>query len=208
MARSASIAKTSIPKLVHTFPTTGHIISTFKHTLIVISPICDAECTITLSKRDITVFVPDSTPIFIGWHETTRAKLLLFSLLLDTAQFPLTQPNTENALLSAYSAYDLPSVKALVRYLHAASVSPINSAWVKAINEVKFSTWTSITYSNAAKYYPKSSDTIKAHILQSIKLCAPPSPPPVISPTMLMVAEEPPEVALPCIQSKGVNIWY
>ena len=78
-------------------------------------------------------------------------------------------PNTENALLSAYSANDLPSVEALVRYLHAAFGLPVKSTWIKAIKAGNFSTWPGLTYSNAAKYYPESSETIKAHIVQSIK---------------------------------------
>ena len=94
MARSAGTVKTVITQLVHTFPTTGHIMYTFKHTLIGIGPICNADCTATFSKRDVTVFGPDKTPILTGWHETTGAKLCRFSLLPDTAQLILAQPDT------------------------------------------------------------------------------------------------------------------
>ena len=109
------------------------------------------------------------------------------------------QTDTENDLLSAYIAYELPSVKALVRYLHAAAVFPVKSTWLNATKSRNFATFPGFTYSNAAKYYPESSETIKSHIVQSIKNVRSTNPPKVTSPTMSMVAEEPPEVPLPCI---------
>ena len=48
VARSTSTDKTAILQLVHTFPTTGHIMPTFNHTLIRIGTIYDADCTVTL----------------------------------------------------------------------------------------------------------------------------------------------------------------
>ena len=94
VARSASTSKTAITQLVHTLPTTGHIIPTFKHTLIGIGHICDAGCTVTLSKRDVTVFAPGRKPILTGWHETTDNKIWHSSLFPDTAQLLPAQPNT------------------------------------------------------------------------------------------------------------------
>ena len=115
--------KSTIPQLVQSFPTTGQIMPTFKYKLIVIDPIYDSDCTVTFSKKDVTVFSPYNIPILIGWCETGGTKLWRFYLLPDAAQFPPDQPDTENALLSVYTAYEIPSVKALVRYLHADSGS-------------------------------------------------------------------------------------
>ena len=42
MARSSAMAEAAIPQLAHDFPTAGCIIPEFKHTLVVIGPICDA----------------------------------------------------------------------------------------------------------------------------------------------------------------------
>lgn len=118
----------------------GHIMPTFKNTLIGIGPIYDADCTFTFSKQDVTVFALDNTPILIGWIETSDDKLWRFSILSDVSQLPLTQPYIENALISAYSSYDLPSVKALVHYLHAATGFPVKSTWIKAIKAGNFAT--------------------------------------------------------------------
>ena len=63
-----------------------------------------------------------------------------------------------------------------------------------------------LTYSNAAKYYPESSETINSHIVQSrINMCST-KPPPITPPTMPVVAEEPLEVTLPCVQPKKVHV--
>ena len=110
MVPSTGTPETAIPQLVHTFHTIYHIIPTFKHTLIGNGHICDADCAVTFSKCDVTVFEPDRMPILTGWCETTGAKLCRFSLLLGTTQLSMDYPDTENALLSTYSAYDIPSV--------------------------------------------------------------------------------------------------
>ena len=48
-----------------------------------------------------------------------------------------TSPTTP----AEYSAYDLPSVESIVRYMHAAAGLPVKSIWLKAIKKVSFSTW-------------------------------------------------------------------
>ena len=67
--------------------------------------------------------------------------------------------------LSAYSVYDLPSVEALVRHMHAASGFPVKSTWLRAIKRGNFETWPGLTYSNAAKYCPQVVETMKGHII-------------------------------------------
>ena len=67
----------------------------------------------------------------------------------------------------AYSAYDLPSIEALVLYIHAASGFPVNSTWLKEIKKVNFETWPGLTYTNASKYCPHAVETIKGHMVQS-----------------------------------------
>ena len=68
---------------------------------------------------------------------------------------------------AAHSAYDLPSVEALVQYIHAAAVLPVNSTWLRAIKRGNFETWPGLTYSNSAKYCPCTVETIKGHMFQS-----------------------------------------
>ena len=66
----------------------------------------------------------------------------------------------------ANSAYDLPSVEGLVQYLHAAEGFLIKSTWLAAIKTGNYATWPGLTYSDASKYYPESTETIKGHMTQ------------------------------------------
>ena len=162
---------------------------TFKHTVIGTGPICDAECTIIFSNRYVEFFAPDNTTILTGWRETAGAKIWRFSLLPYVSQLPLAQPDTENFLIFAYSAYDLPSVEAFVRYLHAAANFHVKSTCLKVIKAGNFVTWPCLTYSNSAKYYPESSETANAHIVQSRNNVRLTNPSKVTSPTIPMVAK-------------------
>ena len=56
----------------------------------------------------------------------------------------------------ANNVYDLPSVEALVRYMHAAAGFLVRSTWLKAIKNGNFNSWPGLTYNNAAKYCPQS----------------------------------------------------
>ena len=69
--------------------------------------------------------------------------------------------------LSAYSAYNLPSVEALVRYMHVASRFPVNSTWLGAIKKGNFETWPGLTYSNAENYCSRAVENIKGHMVKS-----------------------------------------
>ena len=46
----------------------------------------------------------------------------------------------DEATLEAYSAYNLPSVEALVKYFYAASGYPVRSTWLTAIKNSNFKT--------------------------------------------------------------------
>ena len=155
----------------------GHIMPSFKHNLMGLGPICDADCTVTFSKTTVTIFDPRGQPIGTGWREPKRSRLWRISLLPEAHDIPTAPDDAESSSLQAFSAYDLPSVQALVHYLHAAAGFPVKSTWLKAIKAGNFATWPGLTYNNAAKYYPHSSDeTIMGHLAQSRdKVCVPPS---------------------------------
>ena len=68
--------------------------------------------------------------------------------------------------LKAYSAYDLPSVRTLIRYFHAAAGYLVRSTWLKAIGSGNYSTWPGLTLANATKYCPSATDTILGHLVQ------------------------------------------
>ena len=62
--------------------------------------------------------------------------------------------------------YDLPSMEALVRYMHAAAGFPVRSTWLNTIKNGNFNSWPGLTYNNAAKYCPQSIETMKGHMVQ------------------------------------------
>ena len=74
---------------------------------------------------------------------------------------------TNQKIPESHSVYDLPSVEALVRYMHAAAGFIVKSTWLKAIKNGNFESWPGLTYNNAAKYCPHSVETFKGHIVQS-----------------------------------------
>ena len=47
-----------IPQLASEFPTTEDIIPSFTNTPIGVGPICDADCTVVFTKKDLTVLSP------------------------------------------------------------------------------------------------------------------------------------------------------
>ena len=65
------------------------------------------------------------------------------------------------------NAHDLPSVWALVHYLHASAGFPVCSTCLAAIKVGNFASCPGITYTNAAKYFPLSVETLKGHMTQT-----------------------------------------
>ncbi|KAL7538829.1 hypothetical protein ACHAWF_008258, partial [Thalassiosira exigua] len=66
----------------------------------------------------------------------------------------------------AFSAYDLPSVEAFVRFFHAATGFPVRDTWLRAIKNGNYDSWTGLTYNNAARYCPNADKTLKGHMTQ------------------------------------------
>ena len=115
----------------------------------------------------VIVYNPQRQPIISGWRETTRAKLLRISLNPDQAHLPSIPATATKSNLQAFSAYDLPSVEALVKYFHAAAGFPVRDTWIKAIKNGNYASWPGLTYNNAKKYCPSADETIKGHLVQS-----------------------------------------
>ena len=65
-----------------------------------------------------------------------------------------------------FSAYDLPSVKALVRFFHATTGYPVKATWLKAIKAGFYDAWPDLTYSNASKYCSAAVPSTKGHMTQ------------------------------------------
>ena len=114
----------------------------------------------------MTVYSKDNKNILLKvWRDTTGAKLWRFSLRPEDNPVSSIQPEPP-LTPTALNAHDLPSVGALVRYLHAAAGFPVKSTWLAAIKTSNFSTWPGLTYANASIYCPNCEETSKGHLTQ------------------------------------------
>ena len=142
---------------------------TFHHNLLGTGKLCNHGCKVLFDSNAVTVFSKYNQGILLkGWQDTTGAKLWRFSLCPE--DHPITHPSIHPAApatLTSLNAHDLPSVGALIHYLHAAAAFPVKSTWISAIKACNFSTWPGLTYTNASNYFPASDETIKGHLTQS-----------------------------------------
>ena len=87
--------------------------------------ICDNKCSINLHKHTVTVYEPQGIPFLQGWRYNTDAKLWRFALCPQNSTPSATEEDIQASTLvsyaagnssglQAFSAYDLPSVEALV----------------------------------------------------------------------------------------------
>ena len=166
VASSTATATLPITQLEADFPTKGYIVPNFTNTLIGVVPICDANFTVVFSKEDVTVLSPQGKPIIQGQREKKIPHLWRFALIPDNRKEKIYTTTSQKGP-EANIVYDLPSVEALVRYIHAASGFPVRSTWLRAIKNGNFNSWPGLTYNNAAKYCPQSVETIKGHMVQS-----------------------------------------
>eukprot|EP00956_Cyclotella_meneghiniana_P023402 scaffold45578_cov41-Cyclotella_meneghiniana.AAC.1 len=127
-----------------------------------IGKLCDNNCKVVFDKAAVTVFAKDGSTLLKGWREQQGAKLWRFSLIPDQD----VTPEWASQVPMALNAHDLPSVGALVHYLHATAGFPVKATWLAAIKAGNYSSWPGLTYANASKYCPSSDETIKGHLTQ------------------------------------------
>ena len=102
----------------------------FHHNLMVIGPLCKHGCRVVFEQSQVTVFSKDSTELLHGWRETSGSKLWRFSLRPSDHPTPLADVHMGP---TALNTHNLPSVGALIRYLHATAGFPFKSTWLRAI---------------------------------------------------------------------------
>ena len=83
-------------------------------------------------KEDVTVMSPEGKPILRGWREKKLPRLWRFALIPDERE-ERKYTTTSQKGPEAHNVYDLPSVEALVRYIHAAAGFPVKYTWPKSI---------------------------------------------------------------------------
>eukprot|EP00804_Cyclotella_cryptica_P009040 CCRYP_003144-RA/>CCRYP_003144-RA protein AED:0.34 eAED:0.37 QI:0/0/0/1/0.5/0.33/3/0/763 len=154
----------------HLLPTlpacSGKIMSSFKHTLFGVGPLCDNGCKVLFDSASATIYDKrDDTNLLQGWHEPTGAKLWRFSLLPETIPSHHVPHPTSSNTPSALNATNLPT----------------------AIKAGNCASWPGLTYANASRHCPDSSETIKGHLTQTRKgiRSTKPKLPPVPSPSTL-----------------------
>ena len=164
----SSKATLPIPKFVADFPTMGCIIPSFTNTLVGVVLICDADCTVFFTKQDLTVLSLKGKPIITVWREYKLPRLWRFALK-PTEDLIKYHISIKQTTIAAPSAYNLPSVEALVKYMHAAARFPFKYTWLREIKKGNFATWPVLTYSNAAKYCSHAVEKIKGLMVQSLQ---------------------------------------
>ena len=128
--------------------------------------ICDANFTVVFRKEDVTVMSPQGKPILQGWIEKKLPRLWRFALSSDDRE-EKKYTTTSQTGPEEDSVYDLPSMEALVRYIHAAAGFPVKYTWIKTIKHGNYNSWPGLKFNNAAKYCPQSVEKIKGHMVQS-----------------------------------------
>ena len=153
---SSASCELAFPHLPEGFPKSGHVMPGFTEILIGIGAMCDTGYTVTFSVSVFTTYNQHGTPIIHGWRYQNRFWLWRMLLLPEKATVPLPTsiPLSMHTYLQAFSAYDLTSVEALIRYFHAAAVFPVRDTWIKAIQAGKFRSWPGLTLKNTTKYWP------------------------------------------------------
>ena len=98
----------------------------FRHTLIGVGPLCDADCTVTFTSATVVSGDPHGTPVLTGWREQSGLRLWRIYLQPDETTLPSMPYGPNKTTLQAYSAYDLPSVAALSGISMRRQVIPSN----------------------------------------------------------------------------------
>ena len=163
---STSTRDIAISQLPSEFPTTGHVMPVYHENLVGVGPMYDANFTVTFTKHTVNIYSPTGTPIITGWRETTGTRLCCMSIMPNPVNMTPLPDNHKTTTLQDFSAYDLPSVEALIWYFHAATGFPVRDTWLKAITAGNLVLWPGLTYHNVAKACPTTHDTLKGYMVQ------------------------------------------
>ena len=85
---SIGAGELNLPELPANFPITGHIMPGFRHTLIGVGPLCDADCTVTFTSTAVVVRYTQGNPLLTGWREQSGPRLRRIALQPDETTLP------------------------------------------------------------------------------------------------------------------------
>ena len=73
--QSTGIGDLDLPRLPSGFPIKGHLVPGFRHTLVLVGPLCDADCTFTFTREAVIVRDKQVTAVLTGWSEAIGSRL-------------------------------------------------------------------------------------------------------------------------------------
>ena len=76
----------------------------FRHTLIGVVPLCDADCIVTFTREAVIVRDQQGTSVLTGWREASGPRLWRNALKPGEANLPRMPHNASLTTLAAYSA--------------------------------------------------------------------------------------------------------
>ena len=110
----------------------------FQENLIGIGPICDADYSVTFTKYTVSIYSPNGHKVLRGWREKEGPRLCRMSIVTVDKSTPYSTPNAKQSTLKAFSAYNIPSVEALIRYFHVSAGFLVRDTWLKVIKSGNF----------------------------------------------------------------------
>jgi len=96
-------------------------------------------------------------PVLQGWRDAIG----LWRLSRDQKGSEDTKQGIDQIALNVYN---LPSIKQIIRYLHAAEGFPTKDTWVQAIKFGNFVSWPGLTAEAVSKHFPESVEMHKGHM--------------------------------------------
>jgi len=165
----------------------------FTNNLFSIGRVCDANCTVVFTKTEVHVLDSNGNLILRGFREPTGARMWRFNIcpaFTPTAAYtasttvpslsppPLeaTCPTPRQPTALPYcpastefhrKAYDLPSTRKLIEYIHCIIGSPVKSQFLQAVNNGNFKSFPGISATNVARYCPDNATaTVLGHMTQ------------------------------------------
>ena len=67
--QSTGTGDLNLPQIPSGLPITGHIMPGFRHTLIGVGPLCDADCTVAFTSEAVIVRDIQGMTVLTGWRE-------------------------------------------------------------------------------------------------------------------------------------------
>jgi hypothetical protein len=134
----------------------AHILPGLVHnSLMSVGQVCDSQCDVIFTRDKVEVNT-DGNLVMPGIRYQR-------SLLRRVALQETPKSNYKNA---CNHAHETSNFKELTNYIHAAAFSPVKSTWIKAIQNVNFSSWPGLTEDAVQKHLSKSTAPVKGHLNQ------------------------------------------